>query len=394
MCKLPKIKLICTCKQKEPPLSTKVLSASPEQKLDYAIKFLISVDRLHTGANSKTHTGYAHRDLKPDNVLVDDAGQFTLIDYGLATSDLLTKSQDADGTLLYASLDQSVINHYTKHFTAKHIEITDSDSQDKQVLSTEDSDDEELVEDWGFNEDEIAILNEKDAKEANLEIETKSSNSNDSLPSTWNFCLAQPHLCITQNYLEDDKIAALRTLYNSSPTATAKESIFTAEDFDNLPEPIRDILKTDTIAPLLTAERCQETESFFAAVLIMYQKYPNQTNAEYQHMIENLRNDLVQQQQIISNYMATPKENKLKRRAVTPEGDKSLDESELNQPTIEHKKLKPKMSFSEGSFGKMGSVWKKWKQKFRGTSASISPTSIEDTPKMDLDTGKKSDHKL
>lgn len=60
---------------------------SDEIRLDMAIELCWETFRLHTGLASKTHTPYAHLDIKPDNVTVDKNHHVHLIDFGLAIVD-------------------------------------------------------------------------------------------------------------------------------------------------------------------------------------------------------------------------------------------------------------------------------------------------------------------
>lgn len=51
-------------------------------KINIARKILIELHKLHTGLLSKTGTKYTHGDIKPANMLIDEYGCVTLIDYG------------------------------------------------------------------------------------------------------------------------------------------------------------------------------------------------------------------------------------------------------------------------------------------------------------------------
>jgi len=59
---------------------------SLDQCYELSINLSLALHRLHTGLDSKTNTSYVHGDLHAGNILVNDQGQPTLIDYGRSTS--------------------------------------------------------------------------------------------------------------------------------------------------------------------------------------------------------------------------------------------------------------------------------------------------------------------
>lgn len=109
--------------------------------------------------------------------------------------------------------------------------------------------------------------------------------------------LANP---LTQTYLEDDKIASLRTIFNPIDSS-GRFSLFSLSEFHKLPECIRELLDTTTIAPLLTPERRGETVKFFAALLIAYQVSPEITRQD----VALLRADVMAQEACI-HYQKDP----------------------------------------------------------------------------------------
>ncbi|MGJ3493400.1 protein kinase domain-containing protein [Piscirickettsia salmonis] len=71
-----------------------------EQRFDLAIKIAQAVYHLHVGSYARSKALYAHLDLKPANICVDDQGQVHLIDYGFSESLTGTLSR-LKGTLIF-----------------------------------------------------------------------------------------------------------------------------------------------------------------------------------------------------------------------------------------------------------------------------------------------------
>ncbi|MBP6918425.1 MAG: protein kinase [Legionellaceae bacterium] len=378
------------------PLNKKITTANSAQKLNYAIKFLLAVDNLHNGTASLTGTRYAHRDLKPANVLVDENDKLTIVDYGLATANITAKTEVPAASMFYAPLDQAVINHYTgtpgstspvskSDPSESASDVTESKKYDIKPSFDADSDyeDEDILEEWGTP---VLPLSTTTSDESSS-IAPKSQD--DAFPQNWTYCLTDKTKCITENYLQDDKVAALRTVYCSSHLATDEDSIFNTEDFGSLPEPIRELLDSTQIASLFSPERHQETEGFIAAVLIMFQHNPNLSDIEYQDMITTLRQNPQNQQSVINAYIATIQPTHHKRKHSSPDMDARTDSptSSLDSETLSQKhpskilKIKP----SEGSFSEKKSLFRAMKDRIMGrSSVRISPTT-DDSDSSDAD---------
>lgn len=364
------------------PLNKKTPNANLDKKLDYAIQFLLAVDRLHSGEASKTDTPYAHRDLKPANVLVDENDHITLVDYGLTTPDIVSKTEMPGGTIFYAPLDQEVINHYTKRGEpiAQQSDIilseggTDQEKITSWMDSNQVSDDE--VEEWDqVSDDEEVDEWDLGTMKDDKPLEQASDAHATQFPKNWTFCLGDSSKCITQNYLEDDKIAALRTVYCSCPLAEDEDSILTTQNFEHLPLPIQELLDSSRIAPLLSPERRSETEGFFAAVLLFYKKNPFLADIEYQQMINRIRdNPSIQRAIIAQNQSIQPThETKRKRSNTSPTSVTSpfADAEESEQLEQKHR-MKP----LSDSFREKKSLYQTVKNKLMDRSSSkISPTT-------------------
>ena len=358
------------------PLTQKLQLASYQQKLDYAIKFLITVEAVHSGEASDSKTKLAHRDLKPDNILVDEHGALHLIDYGLATPDCHEKTGEIGGTLYYAPLDQAVINYYlnrASHHTPKepiaasvHSVQSDEDNTTFATLSDQVFSDSVLISKQPSHlsddaESTVQAYDFNDVSIADEAAQPSVASVAQKFPANWIACLGDPNCCATQNYLEDDKIAALRTVFcDPNPKKTSQVcSILEKQDFMRLPQPIRTLLDSTRVAPLLSSERRQETEGFFAAVLITYQLNPNLMDSEYQQTISDLRQNLVQQKQLIQLFKRSTKGNS---------EQKSKQEDLSENPEFLPKKIKPVATKK--------SLHERWTEFRKGRSSGrISPAS-------------------
>lgn len=310
------------------PLSKVIPELDRESKIDVAIKFLSAVAALHRG-DTKSRTRYAHRDIKPPNVLYNrETGAVNLVDFGFSTSNVVDKSEMNAGTLFYSALDQSVINDHLRlvnpngHESQSESSPAASSVYDSQVDQNfwkdsegSDSDNDESVHNFSTSSDSDSDGSVHDISDdsgfggvQNTESDKSSDDSGVFIPAgqnlAWQNKLADRQLCPTENYLEDDKVASLRTVFcNPEPVKPGSiTSIFTAEEFASFPEPIRAVFDSATIAPLLTAERRGETLDFFAAVMISYQANPNLSDREYNQLIRELRQDHVKQARIQEQY--------------------------------------------------------------------------------------------
>lgn len=71
------------------------------QRMDLAIKIASKVHELHTGSLSQTGQCYAHCDLKPDNITIDEKGEVHLVDLGSAVAITDHAAYELKGTPLY-----------------------------------------------------------------------------------------------------------------------------------------------------------------------------------------------------------------------------------------------------------------------------------------------------
>lgn len=300
------------------PLSQVIPELDRAAKIDLAIKFLSAVAALHRG-DTQTKTRYAHRDIKPANVLYNrDTGAVKLVDFGFSTTNIVDKGELNAGTLYYSALDQSVINEHLRlttpsGFVADDPSSTTSVSNDgekgsqysEEVTSVHnfssslDSDDDsvhDFTDESQFATDDIATSEQKSHGSGIYIAPGKNLD--------WQNKLADKSLCLTENYLEDDKVASLRTVFcNPEPVKPgAVISIFTPEEFASFPEPIREVFDSTTIAPLLTTGRRNETLDFFSSVMIAYQANPNLSDREYYDLIGDLRQDHAFQARLQEQY--------------------------------------------------------------------------------------------
>lgn len=69
------------------------------ERLDMSIQLFWQLNQLHHGHLSKSGKGYAHRDLKPDNIVYDpQKKRLTIIDYDCATTHVNEDERDFSGT--------------------------------------------------------------------------------------------------------------------------------------------------------------------------------------------------------------------------------------------------------------------------------------------------------
>lgn len=163
------------------------------QRMQYAIDFLIKLRQLHQGKNSRSNTAYAHRDIKPQNIVISLDESIEIIDNGFATPASLHYPHSAlNGTPRYMP------KSFNLPLTAAGI-----------------------AEDLLDLEANILKLNVLRAE------------------------FQQNPVQVTPNYYFDDKIAALRTIYHP---LYAENSIFTTGMFLKLPRPVQNLFDTHNIS--------------------------------------------------------------------------------------------------------------------------------------------------
>lgn len=79
------------------------LVLSAEQRLDIAIKLSYQVYQLHQGLLSMSKVAYAHKDIKLDNITIDNQNNVHLIDFGLSHKDPFQKSYVSTGATIYTA---------------------------------------------------------------------------------------------------------------------------------------------------------------------------------------------------------------------------------------------------------------------------------------------------
>lgn len=199
------------------PLTEEETRHQLEIDIDRSISLCLLVNQMHTGELSSSKTPYAHKDIKPGNILIDSSGLLSLVDFGTTTSQLHGSAfaPTLDGTLYYLPLDLSVIQ--------SHHDLTN------------------------FSKNVSVFVNQLQEEVTN----------------------------VTQ-----DKIGTLRTIWLPPELQDKAHCLLSNSSFAQLPQPLQDLLNTQEISPHLTTERQTENEQFFAAVLITYRNNNYQITIE------------------------------------------------------------------------------------------------------------------
>lgn len=214
-------------------------------EMDYAIKICILTQQLGAGLLSVTGTPYAHRDLKPDNFVVDRHGKIMVIDCGSMTS----------------NVDVDEFAHFTFKGTPQYAAIDVAELKKGGLTALK------------IKEGIRGLYTQRDKSVVPV------------APVLTNATL--------------DRIAMLRTLWNPlDPCSENALAIFHRRTFESMPEVLRNVLDTTHIMPLVDVERRMETPAFFAALLIDYQE----NNTITAQRIAEIRESLVVQQQLIRNF--------------------------------------------------------------------------------------------
>ena len=88
-------------------LNNKSAPLSEEKRINIAIQFAYQVYKLHHGLLSSSKSAYAHNDIKPDNITVDEQELVHLIDFGLSTTNPHLKTGIHTGAQIYTALKAS-----------------------------------------------------------------------------------------------------------------------------------------------------------------------------------------------------------------------------------------------------------------------------------------------
>ncbi|MGJ3494675.1 protein kinase domain-containing protein [Piscirickettsia salmonis] len=86
---------------------------SEDKQYNLAIKITQAIYHLHKGTHSKNKIQYAHLDLKPQNICIDDLNNIHLIDYGFSEP-LQGMLEDEKGTLIYLPFSSSNLLEWKK----------------------------------------------------------------------------------------------------------------------------------------------------------------------------------------------------------------------------------------------------------------------------------------
>lgn len=263
-----------------------------ERRLELAIEFLLQVAKLHDGSLSKTHTAYASRDLKAENILLDiysPQTQLHLIDFGFATTDLDSPLDKISGTTFNFPVDAEIYENYQENLATGVINK--------------------------------AVFNCK-VREA-----------------------CKPNLS-AKDY---DRVATLRTIYNPIRYQT-NYSILTHAYFCSLPYCVRSLFESKKMSTIFTEQRQNESEYFLAAILIAHLNKMKLNTPKIEEIRQDprLQHDLIQQFQAEKNtrddHFWLEERNKIKdfqmrhRKASTPNYDDASD-SEWRDTTVDERDM-------------------------------------------------------
>ena len=206
-------------------------TTTAKEEINRAISLCLHVTALHDGFLSKSGKKHAHRDIKPQNVLVGSDGALRLCDYGSAMT-VDSPPQDLmnayiGGSTFWIPLD---VNHI-------------------------------------------------------IEIQKPSTNA-----ITYISNLKRHSVSPTFTVCQQDRLALLRTIkYPEGVTDRHIASILSDETYDQLPQVLKTFIDTAEVTSHLSEPRASETALFYAAVLIKCLELLNEGQEITQDDIEEIR---------------------------------------------------------------------------------------------------------